>query len=207
MRQWWNWYTRWSKKPMPKGLRVRVSSNAPIIRIIKFNLGVAQSGQRTWPGTKRSQVQILPSRPNFIILEKRLIFCVQRSLVSALGQEPRGRKFKSYRTDQILVSKEVDSKKLRVKFNYRSVAQSGQRICFGSRGSQVRILLLRPINLIKIRDSEYIRVIKFFLCLAQPGQRTWPGTKRSQVQILQHRPNFIVLVKNNAQVASGNWYT
>ena len=44
MPKWWNWYTRWSKKPMPKGLRVRVSSNAPIIRIIKFDLGVAQSG-------------------------------------------------------------------------------------------------------------------------------------------------------------------
>ena len=29
MHQWWNWYTRWSKKPMPKGLRVRVSLDAP----------------------------------------------------------------------------------------------------------------------------------------------------------------------------------
>ncbi len=38
MRQWWNWYTRWSKKPMPKGLRVQVSPDAP--RILWFNLGV-----------------------------------------------------------------------------------------------------------------------------------------------------------------------
>ena len=29
MRRWWNWYTRWSKKPMPKGLRVQVSLDAP----------------------------------------------------------------------------------------------------------------------------------------------------------------------------------
>lgn len=31
MRVWWNWYTRWSKKPMPSGLRVQISPCAPRI--------------------------------------------------------------------------------------------------------------------------------------------------------------------------------
>ena len=58
MRQWWNWYTRWSKKPMPKGLRVRVSSDAPNnkqIKVIKFILDVTQSGQSAWFGAKKPE--------------------------------------------------------------------------------------------------------------------------------------------------------
>ena len=36
MRQWWNWHTRWSKKPMPKGLRVQVSPDAPKLIVVFF---------------------------------------------------------------------------------------------------------------------------------------------------------------------------
>lgn len=56
MHQWWNRYTRWSKKPAPiMGLRVRISPNAPTLMMESVDIPDSESGALKHVGSSPTQ--------------------------------------------------------------------------------------------------------------------------------------------------------